>query len=345
MSDLIKAQNMPQLNWYTRWTSLGTNGMPDKLIKEALKQPDWIKVSFEKGTKEITGHIAPDQAWFGAEYFLAHTLHDFKSKILTRLSAEQKDDGPLLFSLLDQCFQDVGLAEWTSIVAKQCLDNAYCMKANFDECIRDYLKAVVEFPKIGNQLICWLCMAKKTALMPMHEFMRHWVQLLSYLKSNYLRQTMDAPTVQEKSEQIFFAQPKAHQNKFANLNKIVPADPLRMIAFFEQCQATNKVAGVLKKIAKDKKQQKKNSTTHVPTASNRESSYKQHPHHKYPNYHQSDQRDCDNCRPDYHHQDNQCHDRGQGDNKDAKNNTSYNKKDNRKCDRFKKKSDKAMHND
>jgi hypothetical protein len=56
---------------------------------------------------------------------------------------------------------------------------------------------------------------------------------------------MDVPTAQEKSEQIFFAQPKAHQNKFADLNKIVPTDPLKMIAFFEQCQATNKVAGIL----------------------------------------------------------------------------------------------------
>jgi hypothetical protein len=49
---------------------------------------------------------------------------------------------------------------------------------------------------------------------------------------------MDVPTAQEKSEQIFFAQP-------------VPSNPLRMIAFFEQCQATDKSAGVLDKIAKD----------------------------------------------------------------------------------------------
>jgi hypothetical protein len=62
MSDLIKAQIMPQFNWYTRWTSLGADGMPDNLIKDCLKQSDQIKVSFKKGTKEITGHIAPDQA-------------------------------------------------------------------------------------------------------------------------------------------------------------------------------------------------------------------------------------------------------------------------------------------
>ncbi len=62
MSDLIKAQNTPQFNWYTRWTSLGADGIPDKLIKEGLKQIYQIKVSFEKGTKEITGHVTPDQA-------------------------------------------------------------------------------------------------------------------------------------------------------------------------------------------------------------------------------------------------------------------------------------------
>jgi hypothetical protein len=34
--------------------------MPEKLIKEGLKQPDQIKVFFEKGTKEITGHVVPN---------------------------------------------------------------------------------------------------------------------------------------------------------------------------------------------------------------------------------------------------------------------------------------------
>jgi hypothetical protein len=111
MSNLVKAQNMPQFNWYTHWTSLGANGTPDKLVEEGLKQPDQIKVSFEKGTKEITGHVAPDQAQFDTEYFLAYMVPNFKSKILTRLSDLQKDNGPLLFSLLGQCFQDVGLTE------------------------------------------------------------------------------------------------------------------------------------------------------------------------------------------------------------------------------------------
>ncbi len=80
MSDLVKAQNTPQFNWYTWWTSLGANGM------EGLKQPNRIKVSFNKGAKEIAGHVAPDQGQFGTEYFLAYTLPDFKSKILTHIA-------------------------------------------------------------------------------------------------------------------------------------------------------------------------------------------------------------------------------------------------------------------
>jgi hypothetical protein len=74
MSDLVKVQNTPQFNWYTCWTSLGADGMPDKLIEEGLKQPNQIKTSFKKNSKDsnskkITGHVAPNQAQFSVEYF------------------------------------------------------------------------------------------------------------------------------------------------------------------------------------------------------------------------------------------------------------------------------------
>ncbi len=115
ISDLIKTQQTPKFNWYTCWTSLGVDGTPDNLIKEDLKQPDQIKISFEKEAKDITRHVMPDQAQFGPEYFHAFRLPDFKSKILTQLLDTQKDDGPTLFNLMGQCFQDVGLTEWTSI--------------------------------------------------------------------------------------------------------------------------------------------------------------------------------------------------------------------------------------
>jgi hypothetical protein len=105
----------------------------------------------------------------------------------------------------------------------------------FNQCIKDYLKAVARFSNVGDQLICWLCTAKKPALMLMHEFMQHQVQLLSYLKVGYLCQTMKVPMAQETSEQIFFVQPKVHLFKFVNLKKAVLTDPLKLIAFFGQC--------------------------------------------------------------------------------------------------------------
>jgi hypothetical protein len=111
------------------------------------------------------------------------------------------------------------------------------------------------------------------------------VQLLSYLKGGYLRQTMELPLVQEKSEQIFFVQPMAHQNKFVDLNKMVPTDRLKMIAFFEQCQATNKSSGFLEKIAKDEKQPKEKKMAHLPVACSCELSYLQHCSCKYRDYH------------------------------------------------------------
>jgi hypothetical protein len=53
---------------------------------------------------------------------------------------------------------------------------------------------------------------------------------------------MQLPKVQEKINHIFFAQPKAHQYKFAETNKMVPMDPFQLIAFFKQCQTADKAA-------------------------------------------------------------------------------------------------------
>ncbi len=69
---------------------------------------------------------------------------------------------------------------------------------------------------IGNQLIFWLCIAKKPVFMLIHEFMQHWTQLFSYLHNGYLHWTMELPTAQERSKQIFFAQLKVHQYKFSD---------------------------------------------------------------------------------------------------------------------------------
>ena len=52
----------------------------------------------------------------------------------------------MLFNLMGQCFQGIGLTKWTSVITKQCPNNADCMKANFDKCIKDYLETIARFP-------------------------------------------------------------------------------------------------------------------------------------------------------------------------------------------------------
>jgi hypothetical protein len=50
--------------------------------------------------------------------------------------------------------------------------------------------------------------------MLLHEFMQRQMQLFSYLDNGYLHQTMELPTVQEKSKQTFLAYLKVRQYKF-----------------------------------------------------------------------------------------------------------------------------------
>jgi hypothetical protein len=62
----------------------------------------------------ITRHVAPEHAELEPEYFLALT-----------------EDGPPLFNLIGQCFQDVGLTEWKKVIGKRCLKDNDLAKASF----------------------------------------------------------------------------------------------------------------------------------------------------------------------------------------------------------------------
>ena len=173
MSDILKEQTSPQFNWYNKWTHLDADGIPDKTIKEGLKQTDQIKVSFMVNKMDCTGLVMPDQACFGPEYYLAFTLPDFESRILGQIPEDKQNNMDTLFMLMEQCFQGVGLTEWTNVVANCCKETSDRTKDDFVECQRDYLEVVAGFPNIGDQLIRWLLTAKQPALMPIHEYMRH----------------------------------------------------------------------------------------------------------------------------------------------------------------------------
>ncbi len=151
MSDLIKAQKTPQVNWYTCWTSLGANDMPDKLIEEGMKQPDCIKITFQIRTKDIKNTLRRTRHNLDPN-FLIFMLQDSKAKILTWLFDPWRIT-VLQFNLMGQCFQEVGLTEWTNIISKQCPEKKDHTIYNFDECIMDYLMAVIGFPNVGDQII------------------------------------------------------------------------------------------------------------------------------------------------------------------------------------------------
>jgi hypothetical protein len=126
-----------------------------------------------------------------------------------------------------------------NIVSACCPDDESKTFDNLVKCQQDYLEALVGFPNIGDQLIRWFHTARKPALMPMQDYMRHRVQLVGYLEKGLLRAMMDLPTKQERIEQIFFSMPRKHQQKYAETHKTLPDDHVSLVCYFEQCQNTD----------------------------------------------------------------------------------------------------------
>jgi len=76
--------------------------MPDKTIKEGLKQLDRIKVSLMVNRKDYTRYVVPDQARFRQEFLMAFMLPDFETRILLWISEDKHNDGETLFMLKKQ---------------------------------------------------------------------------------------------------------------------------------------------------------------------------------------------------------------------------------------------------
>jgi hypothetical protein len=70
----------------------------------------------QHGHLDIIRHIAPDQAQYEPEYFLALI-----------------EDGPPLFNLIGQCFQEVGLTKYNNVVGRRCLNDSDFAKASLKE--------------------------------------------------------------------------------------------------------------------------------------------------------------------------------------------------------------------
>ena len=73
-------------------------------------------------------------------------------------------------------------------------------------------------------------------MMQYHDFKHRRRQLLLYeTQNNLLHRTLNIPTPQELVEQLFLAEPKAHQAKYAKIAEDVEQDTDKLRTFFEGC--------------------------------------------------------------------------------------------------------------
>ncbi len=70
----------------------------------------------QHGHLYVIRHVVPDQARFEPEHFMVLT-----------------EDGPTLFNLISQSFQDNGFTECNNVFGKQCLNDTNLVKASFKE--------------------------------------------------------------------------------------------------------------------------------------------------------------------------------------------------------------------
>ena len=81
--------------------------------------------------------------------------------------------------------------------------------------------------------------------MPTHDYMRHQVKPFGYLEKGIIQTMMELSMKQEEIEQICFLVPKAHQQKQAEMHKMLPGEHVPLICFFEQCQNADCTGGIL----------------------------------------------------------------------------------------------------
>ena len=262
MAELLTAINEPAFNWYPQWIELNEKGEPKNPIKDGMSQPPTIKILWSTPNgREMSCDVTPDKARFGPEYALAYTIPDFETKLLVRWEKDHKEDPEYInkkFDLFRSCLQGVAVTKWDLCAAKY--DKEKRSEKTFKKCVKDYLEAVAKCTNLGDQVIRWLRLRGKPAHMRFEEFLNRRVQILNYVKNGYLRHRMDLPVESELCEQVFLAQPKAHQVKYAEKHRVVETDMLKLQEFFEGCHDADVRSGEYARIMESKKKPKEGSS-------------------------------------------------------------------------------------
>ena len=256
MSNILRAQQDPPFGWFYKWTKLNEYGVSKDDIDTALKQPETIKVKWDRAQSngrssrppEASADIVPDKAMLGPEYALIYTIPDFESKIKGRMDSSDANYGKLLFQLFGQCLQHKSKTKWHEVVRDYPDDekNEETLKV----AMKTYLEKVANIKNLGDVLIRQLRFRSKPAAMRFDDYLARRQEWMRHLEGEYLNRGLALPTEQELAEQIFEQQPKSHQRKYAAEHEEVEKDEDQLRVFFNGCHASDRSDGTYAKILK-----------------------------------------------------------------------------------------------
>jgi hypothetical protein len=154
------------------------------------------------------------------------------------------------FELWGMLVQGNARTAWSMVVAEHFdTDEKNNAENAFKQAMALCLKSLVSHKHTGNQVIRQLCEQKNPAMKPNLDFEHHHCHLLLYvMQNNLLRHTLNIPTSQELVEQMFLAQPKAHQANSAKISEDVEQDTDKLRTFFEGCHIEEVANGMFQKL-------------------------------------------------------------------------------------------------
>ena len=250
MASHMEAKKNPVFKWFYTWVPLGDDGTPREDLAESFAQPATTRVRFDvpdgRSTRSVYVDIVPDKAMHGPEFPMHFTFDQFQTKIVPLLDETRDNFGRELFRLMGMCMQGQGLQKWQIAAAKHPVETR--TPETFKECQADYLEEVAKQKKLGNGVIRMLRMGKKPAGMPYTSCEDRRDELKRHLDSGLLRYTSSRATNEEDFEQLFDAQPLAHQNKWAEKEEEVGTDAEKLRTHFKGCHQSDVAEGPVREV-------------------------------------------------------------------------------------------------
>lgn len=255
----MKALAIPIFGHYPPWEK---DGKSKKFA--AGEQPDQHKIQYsvpvadEARPKSFSAYVVPCQGEH-PEMFLHYTHRQFEQHVVERLPTDaDRQNGPLLFSILAKVFQGAAVAIWDQVLAELSItDDASRTTDNLRLVKQRYLEEVAGQKYLKDAAIRFLMNSKKPVEMTPDQFFRRRATIKGYIEDGLLRGNIAIPTAIQLNEAAFLACSKPWQEKFSDTHEEVPAETTILQAAFSQYHASNIRNGTLSKLLKNKEESKK----------------------------------------------------------------------------------------